>query len=101
MGRLCRIRFGGVRFGSQAEFVDFQWVPAHIGIEGNEEANSLANYMRSESTTAMQLRHEIAPASLKPFLHQHERQKFHFQAIFDRNRHTGYRMLTAGIRKFP
>ena len=54
----------------------YQWVPAHVGIEGNEEANSLANDMRSQSTLSMQMQHEIKPASLKTFLHQHEKQKF-------------------------
>ena len=77
----------------------FQWVPAHIGISGNEEANCLANELRSASTINMQVQHEIEPASLKTFLKQYEREKFQRSILTSHNHHTGSRIRTAGIKK--
>jgi len=77
----------------------YQWVPAHVGIEGNEVANSLANNIQSQSTIAMQMQHGIKPDSLKTFLHQYEKQKFIMQATTDNHHHSGYRLLSAGIKR--
>ena len=55
----------------------YQWVPAHVGIEGNEEANSLANDMHSQSTPWMQMQHEM-------------KQKKFLQATTNNCHHSGY-----------
>jgi hypothetical protein len=84
------------RFNMQ---LHFQWVPAHIGIQPNEDVDNYAQQIRQNSTLEMQLQHPIEPASLKTFLHQYELHKFHSYVLSSSHNHTGQRFLCCGTNR--
>jgi hypothetical protein len=67
----------------------FQWVPAHVGLPGNETADALAEDQRRQTSHLVQSNIEILPASLKTFLKQHETSQFHNLFLDPLHRHFG------------
>ena len=60
-----------------------QWLPSHVGIEGNEGADKEANRCRKMTPYSDQLLLEIEPATLRTFLLNHERTQFHSSILSD------------------
>jgi hypothetical protein len=71
-----------------------QWIPSHTDLPGNTEADEIANAQRFHSSFQDQLQCQIAPASLKTFLRQHETRAFHSRVLLENKGHAGWRFAT-------
>ena len=77
----------------------FQWIPAHVGLPGNEAADALAEDQRCETSHLVQSNIEISPASLKTFLKQHETSQFHQLFLDPLHQHFGARYGVVGLKR--
>ena len=76
-----------------------RWVPAHQGIIGNEDANTLANDYRISAPDSLQSQIEIHPATLRTFLRQSEQRRCNLQALAETSSHSGDRFAICGSTK--
>jgi hypothetical protein len=77
----------------------FQWIPAHVGLPGNEEADALADDQRCQTSHLIQSNIEISPSSLKTFIKQHETSQFHNLFLDPLHTHFGARYGVVGLKR--
>ena len=111
MNPLKRLKFGHVDSSVALEkiyslaceydsLVHLQWVPSHVGLEPNEEADTVANDYRQifSLDDAGQQRKSIHHATFKSILKQKELKRFHDLVLWD-SKHTGQRFQVCGTRR--